>query len=86
MDQVPSVFGDVAANEGAYVEVAYLGKTGLGRSDTIREGLGCSRLMQNRSVTVDLVFPELEPSASLSRHTVFVARFRGEYRVWGVGR
>jgi hypothetical protein len=86
LDQSPSVFGEVEATEGAYAVAAYLGKSGLGRSPMIRKGLGCSQLLQDRSVTVDLVFPELEPSASLSQHTVFVARFRGDYRVWGVGR
>jgi hypothetical protein len=69
LDQVPSVFGDVEATEAAYAVAAYLGKSGLGRSPMIRIGLGCSQLLQDRSVTMDLVFPELEPSASLSQHT-----------------
>src|SRR5215212_10387838 len=86
LDQVPSVFGDVKATEGAYAVAAYLGKSGLGRSPIIRKGLECSQLLQDRSVTMDLVFPEFEPSASLSQHRVFVARFRGGYRVWAVGR
>jgi hypothetical protein len=38
-----------------------------------------------RSVEVDLIFPKLQPSASLSEHTVFVARFRDDYWVYGVG-
>ena len=85
LEQVPSVFGEVEATEGAYAVAAYLGESGLGRSPMITKGLGCSKLLQDRSVTVDLVFPGLEPSASLSQHTVFVARYRGEFRVWGVG-
>jgi hypothetical protein len=85
LDQVPSVFGDVEANEGAYAVAAYLGESGLGRSPMITKGLGCSKLLQDRSVTVDLIFPKMLPSASLSQHTVFVARFRGDYWVWGVG-
>ena len=69
LDQVPSVFGDVEATEAAYAVAAYLGKSGLGRSPMIRKGLECSQLLQDRSVTMDLVFPEFEPSASLSQHT-----------------
>ena len=42
------------------------------------------RLLE-RSVEVDLIFPKLLPSASLSQHTVFVARFQGDYWVYGVG-
>jgi hypothetical protein len=42
------------------------------------------RLLE-RSVEVDLISPKLLPSASLTQHTVFVARFQGEYWVYGVG-
>ena len=40
------------------------------------------KLLQKRSVQVDLIWPKFLPSASLSQKTVFVARFGGEYRVW----
>jgi hypothetical protein len=86
LEQVSSVFGDVESTEGAYAVAAYLGKSGLGRSPMIQRGLGCSETLQDRSVVVDLILPKLEPSASLSQHTVFVARFRGEYWVYGTGR
>jgi hypothetical protein len=85
LEQVPSVFGDVEATEGAYAVAAYLAESGRGRSPMIRKGLGCSKLLQDRSIVVDLVFPKLEPSASLSQHTVFVARFGDDYWVWGIG-
>jgi hypothetical protein len=52
----------------------------------ITEGLGCSKLLQARSVTVNLIFPKMLPSASLSQHAVFVAKFEGTYRVWGIRR
>lgn len=92
LDQAPLIFGYVGAYEngkaqtikGVYGEAAYLAKSGLGRSPMIRQGLGCGKLLQDRSVTVDLVFPEVQ-SASLSQHTVFVARFGGDYWVWGIG-
>ena len=80
LEQVTSVFGDVEANEGAYASSASRGGNRM-----ITKGLGCSKLLRDRSVTVDLIFPKMLPSASLSQHTVFVARFRGDYWVWGTG-
>jgi hypothetical protein len=41
-----------------------------------------AKLLQRRTVVVILQWPKMFPSASLSRHTVFVANFEGEYRVW----
>jgi hypothetical protein len=94
LDQVPSVFGDVKATEGAYAVAAYRMKGGSGpfvpRPGIVRDT--CSKRPQyagrllERSVEVDLIFPKLQSSASLSQHTVFVARFRGDYWVYGVGR
>jgi hypothetical protein len=81
LEQVPQVFGDVEANEDAYASSA-----SRGGDQMITKGLGCSKLLRDRSVTVDLIFPKMLPSASLSQHTVFVARFRGDYWVWGIGR
>jgi len=80
LEQVPSVFGDVEANEGAYASSA-----SRGGNHMITKGLGCSKLLRDRSVTVNLIFPKMLPSASLSQHTVFVARFEGDYWVWGTG-
>ena len=80
LEQVTSVFGDVEANEGAHASSA-----SRGGNQMITKGLGCSKLLRDRSVTVELIFPKMLPSASLSQHTVFVARFRGDYWVWGTG-
>ena len=52
----------------------------------ITEGLGCSKVLRDRSVTVNLKWPKMLPSASLSQHTVFVAKFEGDYRVWAIYR
>jgi len=93
LEQVLSVFGDVKTTEGAYALAAYRMKGGSGpfgsRPGTVREM--CrerphygERLLE-RSVEVDLIFPKLRPSASLSQHTVFVARFEGDYWIYGVG-
>ena len=94
LDQVPSVFGDVKATEGAYAVAAYRMKGGSGPfgprpgivRDTCRQRPQYAERLLERSVEVDLIFPKLQSSASLSQHTVFVARFRGEYWVYGVGR
>jgi hypothetical protein len=44
----------------------------------------CGMRIQRRSVVVDLLFPRMRPSASLSQGTVFVSLIRGRYRVWDV--
>jgi len=93
LDQVPSVFGDVEATEGAYAVAAYRMKGGSGPfgprpgivRDTCRKRPQYAGRLLERSVEVDLIFPKLQSSASLSQHTVLVARFRGEYWVYGVG-
>lgn len=76
-------------SKGRYAEAAYRGMAAPvnrfyrsvcpGREDH-------GRRLQRRSVQVNMIFPKLLPSASLSQHWVFVARFDGEYRVWGVYR
>jgi hypothetical protein len=93
LDRVPSVFGEVKATEGAYAVAAYRMKGGSGPfgprpgivRDTCRERPQYAGRLLERSVEVDLIFPKLQSSASLSQHTVLVARFRGEYWVYGVG-
>jgi hypothetical protein len=44
----------------------------------------CGRRVQRRTVVVDLEFPRMLPSASLSQGTVFVARVGLRYRIWEV--
>jgi hypothetical protein len=44
----------------------------------------CGRRVWRRSVVVELQFPRMLPSASLSQGTVFVALVRDRYRVWEV--
>lgn len=44
----------------------------------------CGRSVARRTVVVDLVFPEMLPSASLSQGTVFVSRFADGYHIWFV--
>lgn len=50
------------------------------RSGEIKRRCGGESL--RRTVVVDLVFPAMAPSASLSQGTVFVSRFADGYRVW----
>jgi len=45
---------------------------------------GCSSRVRNRTVVVDLLFPKMLPSASLSEGMVFVSLFRAGYPVWDV--
>lgn len=46
----------------------------------------CGNSVARRTVVVDLLFPELRPSASLSQGTVFVSRFADGYHIWLVAR
>jgi len=86
LDQAPSVFGDVRTTEDVYAIVAYRIKGGVGpfgpRPGIVRDMCRAQpqhgkRLLE-RGVEVDVIFPMLQPSASLSQHTVFVARFQGD--------
>lgn len=53
-----------------------------------REGFGlvvvgmCGQEVANRTWIVELHFPRLEPSASLSQGQAFVSRFASGWRVW----
>jgi hypothetical protein len=44
----------------------------------------CGAAVARRTVVVQLLFPWLLPSQSLSQGVVFVGRFHGGYRVWYV--
>ena len=44
----------------------------------------CSPRVRNRTVVVDLLFPKMLPSPSLSQGVVFVSLFRTGYQVWDV--
>lgn len=44
----------------------------------------CGQRVANRTVVVQMLFPRMLPSASLSQAVVFVARFASGYRVWYV--
>jgi hypothetical protein len=45
----------------------------------------CSTTVRRRTIVVDLLFPKMLPSASLSEGVVLVSRFATGYRVWEVG-
>ena len=64
----------------AVVELAWLAKFKL--NVWAAAPFNCGSLVRNRTVVVDLLFPKMLPSASLSEGVVFVSRFRTGYRVW----
>jgi hypothetical protein len=97
LDQVPSVFGRVVAHvdgeaqtsEGAFAFSAQLTEGGSASRpgiirDMCRERPQYTQLLLDRSVEVNIILPEVE-SASLSQHTVYVAKFEGDYRVYAIG-
>lgn len=75
--------------KGRYAESAYRGMSAPVKGfykNACPHRLQYGKLLQRRSVQVNMIFPHYIQSASLSQHWVFVARFGGEYRVWGVYR
>jgi hypothetical protein len=42
----------------------------------------CGPVVGSRTWVVEMRFPKLEPSASLSQGQAFVSRFRSGWRVW----
>jgi hypothetical protein len=67
----------------AVVELAWLAKFKL--NVWASTPIQCSNLVRSRTVVVDLLFPKLLPSASLSEGVVLVSLFPTGYRVWEVG-
>lgn len=66
----------------AVVELAWLAKFKL--NVWAAAPFRCSPQVRNRTVVVDLLFPKMLPSASLSEGVVFVSRFPTGYQVWDV--
>ena len=50
----------------------------------VQVGLECGSRARARTVVVELRFPRMAPSASLSQGVVDVSRFTDGYRVWAV--
>jgi hypothetical protein len=80
LDQAPAVYRGTKL-DGIRVTGAILARL----DDSGRGGYArvkCGRRAENRTVVVNLEFPAMRPSASLSQGVVLVARFAAGYRVW----
>jgi hypothetical protein len=66
----------------AVVDLAWLAKFRL--NVWAAAPFNCSNLVRQRTVVVDLLFPKMLPSASLSEAVVLVSLFNTGYRVWEV--
>jgi hypothetical protein len=66
----------------AVVELAWLAKFRL--NVWAATPFNCSNQVRQRTVVVDLLFPKMLPSASLSEGAVLVSLFNTGYRVWKV--
>jgi hypothetical protein len=66
----------------AVVELSWLAKLRL--NVWASTPFDCNSQVRNRTVVVDLLFPRMLPSASLSEGVVLVSRFRAGYQVWAV--
>jgi hypothetical protein len=77
--QAPALFKNFGP---AVVELAWLAKFKL--NVWAAAPFNCSSRVRNRTVVVDLLFPKMLPSASLSEGVVFVSLFPTGYQVWEV--
>ena len=66
----------------AVVELAWLAKFRL--NVWVATPFQCSSRVRSRTVVVDLLFPKMLPSASLSEGAVLVSLFPTGYQVWEV--
>jgi hypothetical protein len=78
--EAPALYEGIDAR-GVTVTAAYWATYGL-RGAQVEVECGSSTV--RKSVVVELFFPKMLPSASLSQGTVFVSRFPDGYRVWEV--
>ena len=69
-------------NGPAVVELAWQAKFRL--NVWAGTAFNCSNKVRRRTVVVDLLFPQMLPSESLSKGVVFVSRFPTGYRVWDI--
>lgn len=81
LDEVRHLYDDLDTRRSKVIQSDRAAAAGV-RGQEIRKA--CGQTAYRRSVVVELVFPKMRPSASLSQGTVFVSRFDDGYRVWKV--
>jgi hypothetical protein len=79
--EASSAYGEIATDRARVNSAARATRAGA-RGRTVRRM--CGRRVERRTVVVELFFPEMLPSASLSQGTVFVSRFADGYHIWFV--
>jgi hypothetical protein len=82
--EAPSLYGGPRGidTRGRRATRAALAQVAGARGGQVRRE--CGRRVQRRTVVVDLEFPRMLPSASLSQGTVFISRLGRRYQVWEV--
>ena len=71
----------LAADRAGFAGPARAGFAGARGSEVARQ---CGVAVQDRTVVVQILFPRMLPSASLSEAVVAVSRFARGYRVWEI--
>jgi hypothetical protein len=79
--EAPSAFREIDTDR-ARVNAAARATQGRPRGRMVKRM--CGRRVERRTVVVELLFPEMLPSASLSQGTVFVSPFADGYHIWFV--
>jgi hypothetical protein len=77
--EAPRLYGGLDTRDRRATVAALATVAGVRGRQVRRE---CGRRVQRRTVVVELEFPRMLPSASLSQGTVFVSRVQRRYRVW----
>jgi hypothetical protein len=81
LTEASGAYGEIDT-ERARVNVAARATSAGARGRMVRRM--CGRRVARRTVVVDLFFPAMLPSASLSQGTVFVSRVADGYHIWFV--
>ena len=79
LKETPDIYGAATADGAEVVSAAVSAAAGVRGRQVKKE---CGRRVHRRTVVIELFFPAMRPSASLSQGTVFVSRLREGYRVW----
>jgi hypothetical protein len=82
--EAPSLYGGAGGIDTRDMRAtrAALARAAGARGSQVRRE--CGKRVQRRTVVVELEFPRMLPSASLSQGTVFISRVERRYRVWEV--
>jgi hypothetical protein len=81
LSRASALYPDLDTRGAVATSAARAAYAGVRGAQVVRE---CGDRVGDRTVVVQMLFPRMLPSASLSQSTVFVDRENGAYRVWEI--